>query len=67
MHWTCTKISASAVIPDATLLEILLDKVSFFSSLCFSFSSEKLMIIRIFHGIQHITNNSYSVNFNINF
>lgn len=34
MHWTCTKISASAAIPDATLLEILLDKVSFFSSLC---------------------------------
>ena len=29
MHWACTKITASAVIPDATLLQILLDKVSF--------------------------------------
>ncbi|KAH6780752.1 vacuoleless1 [Perilla frutescens var. hirtella] len=27
MHWTCTKISASAAIPDANLLEILLDKL----------------------------------------
>ncbi|KAK6157102.1 hypothetical protein DH2020_011350 [Rehmannia glutinosa] len=27
MHWTCTKISASAVIPDVSLLEILLDKL----------------------------------------
>lgn len=28
MHWACTKISASAAIPDASLLEILLEKVS---------------------------------------
>ncbi|XP_042011014.1 protein VACUOLELESS1-like [Salvia splendens] len=27
MHWACTKISASAMIPDATLLQILLDKL----------------------------------------
>ncbi|KAL0353951.1 UNVERIFIED_CONTAM: protein VACUOLELESS1 [Sesamum angustifolium] len=27
MHWTCTKISASAAIPDASLLDILLDKL----------------------------------------
>lgn len=27
MHWTCSKITASLAIPDATLLEILLDKV----------------------------------------
>ncbi|KAL7087130.1 hypothetical protein ACP275_13G047200 [Erythranthe tilingii] len=27
MHWTCTKISSSSAIPDATLLEILLDKL----------------------------------------
>ncbi|XP_041994658.1 protein VACUOLELESS1-like [Salvia splendens] len=27
MHWTCTKITASAAIPDATLLQILLDKL----------------------------------------
>lgn len=27
MHWACTKITASLSIPDATLLEILLDKV----------------------------------------
>ncbi|GFQ05879.1 protein vacuoleless1 [Phtheirospermum japonicum] len=27
MHWTCTKISASAAIPDVGLLEILLDKL----------------------------------------
>lgn len=28
MHWACSKIAASLAIPDATLLEILLDKVS---------------------------------------
>ncbi|GER53384.1 vacuolar protein sorting-associated protein [Striga asiatica] len=27
MHWTCTKISASAAVPDVSLLEILLDKL----------------------------------------
>lgn len=27
MHWACSKITASLAIPDATLLEILLDKV----------------------------------------
>ncbi|KAL6570743.1 vacuolar protein sorting-associated protein 16 [Orobanche gracilis] len=27
MHWACTKISASTVTPDASLLEILLDKL----------------------------------------
>lgn len=27
MHWACAKITASLAIPDATLLEILLDKV----------------------------------------
>lgn len=27
MHWASTKITASAAIPDATLLEMLLDKV----------------------------------------
>ncbi|XP_050381114.1 protein VACUOLELESS1 [Argentina anserina] len=27
MHWTCSKITASLAIPDATLLEILLDKL----------------------------------------
>lgn len=30
MHWACSKISSSLNIPDATLLEILLDKVFFF-------------------------------------
>lgn len=29
MHWTCSKITASLAIPDATLLEILLDKLKF--------------------------------------
>jgi len=29
MHWACAKITASLAIPDATLLEILLDKVPF--------------------------------------
>lgn len=28
MHWACTKITASLAINDASLLEILLDKVS---------------------------------------
>lgn len=28
MHWACAKITASLAIPDATLLEILLDKVT---------------------------------------
>lgn len=28
MHWACSKITASLAIPDATLLEILLDKVA---------------------------------------
>lgn len=28
MHWACTKITASLGISDASLLEILLDKVS---------------------------------------
>ncbi|XP_059431265.1 protein VACUOLELESS1 [Corylus avellana] len=27
MHWACSKITASSAIPDATLLEILLDKL----------------------------------------
>lgn len=27
MHWACSKITASLAIPDATLLEIVLDKV----------------------------------------
>lgn len=27
MHWACAKIIASLAIPDASLLEILLDKV----------------------------------------
>jgi hypothetical protein len=27
MHWACAKITASLAIPDAALLEILLDKV----------------------------------------
>ncbi|KAA8535269.1 hypothetical protein F0562_030272 [Nyssa sinensis] len=27
MHWACSKITASLAIPDATLLEILLDKL----------------------------------------
>ena len=27
MHWACSKITASLAIPDAALLEILLDKV----------------------------------------
>ena len=27
MHWSCTKITASLAIPDAVLLEIVLDKV----------------------------------------
>lgn len=27
MHWACTKITASLSIPDAALLDILLDKV----------------------------------------
>lgn len=31
MHWTCSKITASLAIPDATLLEILLEKVVWFS------------------------------------
>lgn len=39
MHWACSKISASLAISDATLLEILLDKVDWLSSfvtvLCF--------------------------------
>ncbi|KAL5571351.1 hypothetical protein UlMin_020948 [Ulmus minor] len=29
MHWACSKITASLAIPDATLLEILLDKLKF--------------------------------------
>ncbi|PQQ02881.1 Vacuolar sorting-associated protein 16 [Prunus yedoensis var. nudiflora] len=39
MHWACSKITASLAISDATLLEILLDKVDWLSSfvtvLCF--------------------------------
>lgn len=27
MHWACSKLTVSSAIPDATLLEILLDKV----------------------------------------
>ncbi|KAK9286019.1 hypothetical protein L1049_025222 [Liquidambar formosana] len=29
MHWACSKITSSLAIPDATLLEILLDKLKF--------------------------------------
>jgi hypothetical protein len=32
MHWACSKITASSAIPDATLLEILLDKVVLITS-----------------------------------
>ena len=31
MHWACSKITASLNIPDVTLLEVLLDKVLYFS------------------------------------
>lgn len=33
MHWACSKITASSNIPDATLLEVLLDKVLYFSNI----------------------------------
>lgn len=62
MHWTCTKISASAAIPDATLLEILLDKVSFSVVYVLVVISQKtIMILRIFHSTQHILSSTYSV------
>lgn len=34
MHWACSKITASLAIPDAALLEILLDKVCTYSDSC---------------------------------
>ena len=33
MHWACSKITASANIADATLLEVLLDKVLYLSNI----------------------------------
>lgn len=51
MHWACSKITASLSIPDATLLEILLDKVVNYSKtlrdLC-SFHSCKHLISCLF-------------------
>lgn len=37
MHWACEKITASPAIPDAVLLEQLLDKVGNFNADCYTF------------------------------
>lgn len=36
MHWACSKLSVSSAIADATLLEILLDKVCNLQSFIYS-------------------------------
>ncbi|XP_068634091.1 protein VACUOLELESS1 [Aristolochia californica] len=36
MHWACAKITASLVIPDATLLELLLDKLKLCKSISYA-------------------------------
>ena len=33
VHWACTKIIGSSDVPDAVLLEVLLEKVEFFYKL----------------------------------
>ena len=44
MHWACAKIAASLAIPDDTLLEILLEKVSDILSSCSSFAAPISML-----------------------